>query len=124
ITSNNIEGVVLLSGDRHFSAGYQVQGKFLEFTSGPIGAGNATFHPNPERFTGSDEGKLWVILELDTAAPVPLLAYEIWQAGGGLLERRALSWDEVNGRSSIAPSALPLLPSRMEKKPPAPPGVR
>ena len=52
ITSKNIEGVVLLSGDRHFTAGYQVQNRHLEFTSGPLGSGNATLQPNSERFTG------------------------------------------------------------------------
>jgi alkaline phosphatase D len=116
ITKNNIEGIVLLSGDRHFTAGYQVQGRHLEFTSGPLGSGNATLRPNPERFTGSDEGKLWMVLDLDPTASPPQLAYEIYQAGGGLLERRELSYDEVNGRKKIALSP-PLLPDRMEAKP-------
>jgi len=115
ITMSGMENVVLISGDRHFTAGYQVQGRLLEFTSGPAGSTNATLQPNPERFTGADEGKLWVILELDTAASPPGLAYEIWQAGGGRLERRELTADEVNGRARIAPSR-PLMPVRMEKK--------
>ncbi len=117
ITSNQIEGVVLLSGDRHFTAGYQVQGRHLEFTSGPLGSGNATLQENPERFTGADEGKLWAVLDLNTAAQPATLQYEIWQAGGGLLERRELSYDEVCGRAKIAPSPTPLLPERMEPKP-------
>jgi alkaline phosphatase D len=106
---------VLLSGDRHFTAGYQVQNRHLEFTSGPLGSGNATLQPNSERFTGSDEGKLWAVLDLDPSAKEPQLAYEIWQAGGGLLERRELSYDEVNGRAKIASSPV-LLPVRMEAK--------
>ena len=116
ITHNNIEGVMLLSGDRHFTAGYQVQERHLEFTSGPLGSGNATLQANPERFTGHDEGKLWAVLELDPTAAVPQLVYEIWQAGGGLLERRTLSYDEVNGRKRISLSP-PLVPARMEPKP-------
>jgi alkaline phosphatase D len=116
ITAGQIEGVVLLSGDRHFTAGYQIQGRHLEFTSGPLGSGNATLLENPERFTGADEGKLWAVLELDTSASPPMLHYEIWQAGGGLLERRLLSYEEVSGRQKIAPSPSPLLPLRMEKK--------
>ena len=116
ITEREIEGVVLLSGDRHFTAGYQIQDRHLEFTSGPLGSRNATLLANPERFTGSDEGKLWAVLELDPTAADPRLAYEIWQAGGGLLERRELSYDEVNGRAKIAASP-PLLPVRMEPKP-------
>jgi alkaline phosphatase D len=116
ITEKHVEGIILLSGDRHFTAGYQVQGRHLEFTSGPLGSGNATLQPNPERFTGSDEGKLWAVLDLDPTAEPPQLAYEIWQAGGGLLERRELSYDEVNGKEKISPSP-PLLPVRMEPKP-------
>ena len=117
ISSNDIAGVILLSGDRHFTAGYQIQGRHLEFTSGPLGSGNATLQKNPERFTGADEGKLWAILDIDTNAESPSLHYEIWQAGGGLLERRALSYDEVSGRTRIEPSPMPLLPERMEAKP-------
>jgi alkaline phosphatase D len=116
ITSNKIDGVVLLSGDRHFTAGYQVQGRHLEFTSGPLGSGNATLMDNPERFTGADEGKLWAVLDLDTSTSPPSFHYEIWQAGGGLLERRQLNYDEVSGRSRITPSPWPLLAERMEKK--------
>ena len=107
---------MLLSGDRHFTAGYQVQGRHLEFTSGPIGSGNATLKPNPERFTGADEGKLWVVLELDTTDRPPRLAYEIWQAGGGLLERRELTYAQVCGRQTIPKSPFQLLPVRMEGK--------
>lgn len=116
IREKHVDGIILLSGDRHFTAGYQVQGRHLEFTSGPLGSGNATLQPNPERFTGSDEGKLWAVLDLDPTAEPPQLAYEIWQAGGGLLERRELSYDEVNGKEKISPSP-PLLPVRMEPKP-------
>jgi alkaline phosphatase D len=116
IAGQGIDGVVLLSGDRHFTAGYQIQERHLEFTSGPLGSGNATLMENPERFTGADEGKLWAVLEMDPAAMPARFHYEIWQAGGGLLERRELSYDEVSGRQRIAPSSLPLLPERMEKK--------
>ncbi|HSJ03552.1 MAG TPA: alkaline phosphatase D family protein, partial [Verrucomicrobium sp.] len=116
ITQNKIEGVTLLSGDRHFTAGYQIQGRFLEFTSGPFGSSNGTLQENPERFTGADEGKLWMVLDLDSSAAPPTLHYEIWQAGGGLLERRELSYDEVNGRKAIEASPYPLVPERMEKK--------
>ena len=65
----------------------------------------------------NEEGKLWAILDLDTSVSPPTLHYEIWQAGGGLLERRPLSYEEVSGQQKITPSTLPLLPERMEKKP-------
>jgi alkaline phosphatase D len=116
ITEHQIEGVIFLSGDRHFSAGYQVQERHLELTSGPLGSGNATLQENPERFTGADEGKLWIILDLDASSSPPSCHYEIWQAGGGLLERRELSYEEVSGRKRIEPSAMPLEPERMEKR--------
>jgi alkaline phosphatase D len=116
ITGQGIDGVVLLSGDRHFTAGYQIQECHLEFTSGPLGSGNATLLENPERFTGADEGKLWAVLEFNPAATPARFHYEIWQAGGGLLERRELTYEEVSGRARIAPSPMPLLPERMEKK--------
>src|SRR5438034_955060 len=35
IEDHGITGVLLLSGDRHFTAAYQVLGKFIEVTSGP-----------------------------------------------------------------------------------------
>ena len=112
IDEQKIEGVILLSGDRHFSSAYHVLGRFVELSSGPFGSGNARLRPNPERFSGHDEGALWMVLDLDTTGAVPTAVYELWQAGGGLLERRALSWGQVQHREPIAPSAAPLRPPR------------
>lgn len=56
---------------------------------------------NPPPPAGADESKLLAVLEFDTAASPPRFHYEIWQAGGGLLERRELSYDEVRGRQRI-----------------------
>jgi hypothetical protein len=36
------EGVILLSGDRHFTAGYHIGEKTIEITSGPLGSGTVT----------------------------------------------------------------------------------
>ncbi len=99
-----MEGIVFLSGDRHFTAGYQVEGRLLEVTSGPLGSGNATFPPSPEAWVSCSEGKMWSIFEVDTTGTVPKLAYELWHTSGGMTERRELSWDEVNGRAKIPPS--------------------
>jgi alkaline phosphatase D len=115
IEEQRIEGVILLSGDRHFSAAYHVRGHFLELSGGPFGSGNAKLKPNPERITGWDEGKLWFILDLDTTKDEPVIAYELWQAGGGRLERRELTWSQINGRENIDPSKPPK-PPRMEAK--------
>ncbi|HET6409277.1 MAG TPA: alkaline phosphatase D family protein [Chthoniobacteraceae bacterium] len=116
IAEHQIEGIILLSGDRHFSAAYHVVGKFVELSGGPFGSNNATLKPNPERFTGWDEGRLWFVLDLDTTKTNPAVAVELWQAGGGRLDRRVLTWDQVNGRAPIASSPFPLKPARMEVK--------
>jgi len=117
IDEQKIEGVMLLSGDRHFAAGYHVLGRFVEFSSGPFGSGNAALRPNKERFTGYDEGRMWFVLDLDTTGAEPAVTWELWQAGGGLLERRALTWAQIHGREKIALSPYPLKAPRMEAKP-------
>lgn len=116
IEEQKIEGIILLSGDRHFSSAYHVKGKYIELSGGPFGSNNATLKPNPERFTGWDEGRLWWVLDLDTTKPEPAVAAELWQAGGGRLERRVFTWNQVNGREKIAPSPFPLKPGRAEVK--------
>ena len=112
------DGVVFLSGDRHFSAGYQVEGRWIEVTSGPLGSGNATAKATDETFFHCSIGKMWCVFEVDTTGDVPKLAHELWLAGGGLAERREFTWDEVNGRAKIAPS--PALPRGIELTKPKP----
>ena len=65
-TEQKIEGVVFLSGDRHFSSGYHVLGRFVELSGGPFGSANAKLRANTERFTGFDKGRLWGVLDIDT----------------------------------------------------------
>jgi len=112
LKEQKLEGLVLFSGDRHFCAGYQVQGRFVELVSSPLGSRNALLLPNTEQFTGHDAGCLWMVLDIDTSGALPALACEIHQAGGGRLERRELTWDEVNGRAAIPPSKMPLTSPR------------
>lgn len=107
------DGVIFLSGDRHFTAGYQVENRWIEVTSGPLGSGNAAAKPTPETWLSCSIGKMWSIFEVDTTGETPKLAYELWLAGAGLAERRELTWDEVNGRAKIAPS--PALPRGVER---------
>jgi alkaline phosphatase D len=113
------DGVIFLSGDRHFSAGYQVEGRWIEVTSGPLGSGNALGKPTPEMWLHCTLGKMWSVFEVDTSTPEPKVAYELWLAGSGLAERREFSWDQVNGRAKIAPS--PALPRGIERTKPAKP---
>jgi alkaline phosphatase D len=107
------DGVILLSGDRHFTAGYQVEDRWIEVTSGPLGSGNAIAKITPETWLACSIGKMWSIFEIDTTGDTPKVAYELWLAGGGLAERREFSWDEVNGRAKIPPS--PPLPRGVER---------
>jgi alkaline phosphatase D len=106
-----------LSGDRHFSSAYHVLERFVELSSGPFGSTNARLRYNKERFSGYDEGSLWMILDIDTSGAQPEVAYELWLGGGGLLERRELSWDQLHGRQPIALSPSPLQPTRWPARP-------
>ena len=117
IAHHRIEGVVLLSGDRHFSAGYQVRDRLIEVTSGPLGSRNIPSPNLPEMFFNLGEGKLYCVFEVDTTGKgsAPALTLEVFRAGEGLVYKRAFTWDEVNGRAVI-----PKLPPT----PQAPAGTR
>lgn len=119
IDEQKIEGVILISGDRHFASAYHVNGRFVELSGGPFGSNNARLKPNEERFTGWDEGRLWFVLDLDTTKAEPAVACELWQAGGARLDRRQLTWAQIHGREKITPSPDPLKPARTESKPAA-----
>jgi alkaline phosphatase D len=104
IADNHITGVLLLSGDRHFTAAYQVAGQFIEVTSGPMGSKNVEPKPTPEMFwNGGKTGKFYCIYDVDTTAADPRVTVEIYQAGEGLVLRRAFTWDEVLGKTAIPP---------------------
>ncbi|MDB6152200.1 MAG: hypothetical protein JWL90_653, partial [Chthoniobacteraceae bacterium] len=120
IDEQKIEGIIFLSGDRHFSSAYHILNRFVELSSGPFGSTNARLRPNPERFSGYDEGSLWMILDIDTTGAQPQLAYELWLGGGGLLERRSLTWDQLHGKEPIAASPAPLQPARWPTRPATP----
>ena len=111
IEDHHIEGVLLISGDRHFTAAYQVQGKWLEVTTGPLGSQNAETRNLPEMFLNftTPRGKMYCVYDIDTGPEVPAVTLEVYRAGEGRLERRAFTWDEVLGRTKIKPlpAALP-----------------
>ncbi len=100
IEAHKIEGVVLLSGDRHVTAGYQVRGRFIEITSSPFAAENHTPPYNPdEMFMLHDIGNFFVVLDVNTAAAEPSLQIEVHQVGRGLVRQRTFSWGEINGKT-------------------------
>ncbi|WP_395740395.1 alkaline phosphatase D family protein [Prosthecobacter sp.] len=101
IDEQKLEGVIFLSGDRHFSSGYHINGRFLELSAGPFGSDNSKLRANQERFTGFDDGRLWGVLDIDTTASPPRVAYEFWQTGHSMRERREISWAQLHGREKI-----------------------
>ncbi len=114
IEDNEITGVLLISGDRHFTAAYQVLGKWIEVTSGPIGSGTAELKNVPEVFLNfsATKGKYYCVYDLNTGASPPAVTLEVFRVGQGLVERRAFTWDEVLGKTRI--KTLPI-PEREEK---------
>lgn len=107
LRAHRIRGVIFLSGDRHFTAAYQIEGRFLEFTSGPIGSSNARPQKAPEMILCHAEGKLYAVVEADTAGERPGVALEVYRAGTGLLERRPFTAEEIEGEARIPPMAWP-----------------
>jgi alkaline phosphatase D len=107
IQDGRIDGVVLLSGDRHVTAGYQVQGRFIEITSSPFAAENHEPPYNPaEMFMLHDQGHFFVVFGVDTARVEPTLTVKVHQVGAGIVRQRSFSWDEINGRVRIPTCAL------------------
>ena len=102
IRDNGIEGVVLLSGDRHITAGYQVQQRFVEITSSPFASEN---HPPPyppkEMFMLHDKGNFFVVLDVDTRIRPPHVFFEVHRVGKGMVRRQQLSWQVINGAVRI-----------------------
>lgn len=102
VEDNKITGLLLLSGDRHFTAAYQVTGKYLEVTSGPVGSKNVDPKPTPEMWwNGGKTGKFYCIYDVDTTGEKPSVTLEIYRAGEGLALRRAFTWEEVLGETKL-----------------------
>ncbi len=102
IIDKRIEGVVLLSGDRHLTAGYLIQDRFVEISSCPFASENHGLLYNPgEMFMLHDKGNFFVVIEVDPTAAQPNLIFEVHQIGKGIVRRRQLSWQEINGEALI-----------------------
>ena len=109
IETNRIEGVLLLSGDRHFTGVYQTRGKWIEVTAGPLGSSNARTKNLPEMFLNFSDtkAKFYCIYDLNAATSPPEVTLEVYRVAEGLVLRREFTWDEVLGLTKI----LPLPPS-------------
>ncbi len=98
IDDNGIEGVVLLSGDRHLTAGYHVLDRFVEITTGPLGSRDIRAKRSPERFFLHDQGRYFSIFDIDTRPAEPVVKLEIHRVGEGLVETRSIPWARINPR--------------------------
>ncbi len=116
IEDNGITGVLLLSGDRHFTAAYQVLGKFIEVTSGPFGSKNSESKPLPEMFWYSGKGKFYCIYDIDTTLAPPKVVLEIYKTSEGLVQRREFTWDEILGVSKIKTLTAPAAGTALSRK--------
>ena len=105
LAEHRMKNVLLLSGDRHFTAAYQLPEGFIEICSGPIGSPNAPAKVAPGMFALHDHGKMACVFEIDTAPEPPTVALEIYEAGVGIVGKRKFTWDEVTGVAKIP--ALP-----------------
>jgi alkaline phosphatase D len=103
LENHNLSGVLLISGDRHYTAAYQVKSKWVEVAAGPIGSSTIQTKNSPEMFFKADVGKYYCVYDLDTRGTHPSVTLEIYRVAHGLVERRALMWDEIIGASRIRP---------------------
>ena len=101
IEENQIRGVLLISGDRHFTGGYQIGGKLIEVTSGPLGSKNFPGKNLPDMFLNYGEGKLYSVFDIDTTMPEPKIVLEVHRAGDGVVEKVPLSWPAVLGEERL-----------------------
>jgi alkaline phosphatase D len=87
-----IGGAVLLSGDRHVTAGYQVQGG-LSRSPRARSPQKITSHPyNPaEMFMLRDQRQVFIVFSADTATAEPSLTFEEHQVGIGILRQRGFN---------------------------------
>lgn len=101
LREEEITGVIILSGDRHFTGAYQIDGQVIEFTAGPLGSQNFPTKNLPDMFLNRGTGKLYCVLELSPGADPPAATVEVYRAGEGQIEQQELSWDQINGREPV-----------------------
>lgn len=101
LRDEQIEGVILLSGDRHFTGAYQIRGEVIEVTSGPLGSRNFPTKNLPDMFMNYGEGKMYCVLDIDTRKQETVVKLEVHRAGDGVIYERVLTMDEINGKVRI-----------------------
>jgi len=121
IKDAEISGVLLISGDRHFTGAYQVRTNWIEVTAGPIGSGNADAKNVSEMFLNYSptKSKFYCVYDVDTRARPPAVTLEVYRVAEGLAQRRPFTWDEVTGKTKIKPLPVPEKkePEKAKEKP-------
>jgi alkaline phosphatase D len=107
LREHDVQGVLLLSGDRHFTGAYQIGGRFIEVTSGPLGSRTTNGINKPDMFLNLVEGTMCSVFDIDTSGEQPQVTLEVYQGGGGRIHERKFTWDEINGRTVIPTLPLP-----------------
>jgi alkaline phosphatase D len=110
---NDVQGVFLLSGDRHFTGAYQIGGRLIEVTSGPLGSRTTNGINKPDMFLNLVEGTMCSVFDVDTTSDPPKVVLEVYRGGQGRILERAFTWEEINGRTKI-----PTLPPPDPNAPP------
>ena len=107
LREHDVQGVILLSGDRHFTGAYQIGGRFIEVTSGPLGSTTTNGVNKPDMFLNLVEGTMCSVFDIDTTATEPVVTLEVYRGGFGRIHQRTFTWDEINGRTKIPTLPLP-----------------
>ena len=107
LKEHKLTNVILLSGDRHFTGGYQINGQVIEITSGPMGSKTYPTKNLPDMFFNLGEGKMFAVFDVDTTGDKPKVSLEVYQVGMEDFFKREFSWDEITGRTRISPLAKP-----------------
>ena len=104
-----ISGVLIISGDRHYTGAYQVRTNWIEVTVGPIGSSNADAKNVSEMFLNYSptKSKFYCVYDIDTRSRPPAVTLEVYRAAEGLAQRRVFTWDEVTGKTKIKPLPAP-----------------
>jgi alkaline phosphatase D len=110
LREHDVQGLILLSGDRHFTGAYQIAGRFIEVTSGPLGSATTNGVNKPDMFLNLVEGTMCSVFDVDTTNGDPRVTLEVYRGGGGRIHERTFTWDEINGRTKIP--TLPLPPTK------------
>ena len=112
IENENIEGILLVSGDRHFVGGYQIGGKLIEVTSGPLGSKNFPSKNLPDMFLNQSEGKLYCVFDIDTTKPQPRVVVEVHRAGDGVIQKVDIPWAAVLGEQKMKTLPVESVPKK------------